>query len=156
MKNISIRVSTFFSYLFQSTTTMCILLFLATLVLKKDQIKANPTITTFGHKANNCYMRFSPNIDLTKEFNMNTKQVFLYVVCVTGSKHEMVWSKIVEESSRKKLYDLVRNSYRFRIRGDISAYDAIYFELRGSVFPKIGKMEDKLYARFAYKKKVVY
>lgn len=153
MKNFSLRASQFFSYLFQSTTTLCFVIFVFGLCLKRKEIDCHPKVTLFGHKQNNCYLRFNPNTDLTSLFNINTKQVFLYAVCITGRRHEMVWSKIVQKKDVKKFADVVSANYPFRIVEGVEKHPVLKFEMRGSIVPHVGAAEDIKFAEFTYKQK---
>lgn len=91
---------------------------------------------------------FYPNIDLSSQFNFNTKQIFLYLIARTGEREEMVWSKIVKNGESYKLNDLEKSNYSFSVGID----GPLLFELRGNVFPFVGQMKDIHYATVDYRR----
>ena len=150
MKNISIRLYTFSNYLMYAVPLLAGAIWLYSLLLPERTVSANPTIQLFGHIHDNCYIKFTPNIDLTNYFNLNTKQIFLYAICTTGTQHEMIWSTIVQYFDKKQFIQPVIGNYKFKIIDGVNTFNKITFKLRGSILPHVGKTSDILFSIFEY------
>lgn len=85
----------------------------------------------------------NPETDLTDVFNLNVKQVFLYVKMINGDKKEMIWSKIIQKDDKKQISKSFINNYRFF---DIEKGTKLKFELRGCIFPHVGLIKDKIFS----------
>lgn len=151
MKRFPQRLMTFLSLTFQACSTLAFVIFMYTeLFVKNPKLDCKPTVDLFGTTMNKCYMRFTPNVDLTKLFHFNTKQVFLYATMTTGEQHEMCWSRIVQANDPKEFFKIVNNNYPFGIKEGMNSFDKIKFELRANLFPYVGKMKDVLLSEFYY------
>ncbi|KAG0442115.1 Signal peptidase complex subunit 3A [Dictyocoela muelleri] len=101
---------------------------------------------------------FTPNVDLSSEFSLNTKQVFVYLIVRYGNKdqfnndhkdqfnndhkdqfNEMVWWRIVKKNDNKRFFKREVNSFNFYSGHDVK------FELRGCIFPYVGMIRDVKY-----------
>ncbi|KAL6122246.1 hypothetical protein NUSPORA_00712 [Nucleospora cyclopteri] len=152
MKNAVNRLNTFGNHLFNFTVSLLFVIFAVTRLQKQPKISSDSRIVLFGNTYNNCYIRFIPNIDLSSQFNINTKQIFLYCISKTGRRHEMCWSKIVKRDDPKTYFQPVRNSYPFKIEEGFNKFDTFTFELRGHIYPYVGMMMDVSYGEFTYYK----
>ena len=122
---------------------------------KQPKIVSESKIIEFEHKTNECYLKFIPNIDLTSIFRYNTKQVFLYCISKNGKRHEMCWSETVKINDTKIFYHAVINNYSFNISEGSNEFTEYKFELRGNIFPWIGRIVDVKLGTFSYKKKSI-
>ncbi|OQS55555.1 hypothetical protein EHP00_541 [Ecytonucleospora hepatopenaei] len=152
MKRLPNRLLTFLSLTFQACTCLAFVIFLYTEIFIKTNIpKCNPNVNLLGFALNKCYMRFNPNVDLNPLFDVNTKQVFLYATMITGSQHEMCWSKIVQREDPKRFFETVNNNYPFGIVEGKENIAEVFFELRASILPRVGRTKDILLAHFSHK-----
>lgn len=150
MHSIKERNSFLFSTIFNLTSLFLFLISLLSIFYRQELPKNNFKITKLEPKTTEYferYINFNPNIDLTKNFHLNVKQIFLYVKMINKNRIEMIWSDIIKKNDNKKIFKNLRNNYRFF---EIEKNDKIVFELRGCVQPYVGLIEDQLFGRIEY------
>lgn len=152
MKNAVTRATSFCSILMNCTILLLLAIFIASYFYSIPQVTADLRVGWVSPNKNYKVCQFFPNIDLTPQFNFNTKQVFLYLVAKTPEKQEMVWSKIVKNGEKYKFFESEKSNYIFSVGGD----GHISFELRGNMFPFVGQLKDIHYGSFEYYEKNKY
>lgn len=144
MHKLQKRFSFVFYGLFNPTLILLASIFILSLLYDKKELTTDIKVHSVETSGRRRILRFSPNIDLTPQFNFNVKQIFFYlrVVYPTGSS-EILWSEIVKRSDSKVFTKLVHSNYE--IRGEVGVNAVL--ELRGCVFPFVGMIKDKLYGK---------
>lgn len=136
--------------LFNSTLTLLFMIFLYSYLNPRPECTANPTITWISNStASYKSLKFIPNIDLTNQFTLNTKQIFLYMTVkdlINKGKEEMVWSSIIRNNGEYKLFNPLMSNYIFT-GNFLNKYE---FEIRGNIFPYVGQLFDVSYGKFQY------
>lgn len=146
MKTAGKRLSALVSFTFTPTVTLLLAVFLFSFLVLKAPSAADLRIREFKAYGKTQVVLFEPRIDLSDQFHFNLKQVFVYVRAVYGErpdKSEIIWSRIIERSSAKKLSGMFRSTYD--VVGDLM--DRPTFELRGCYFPRVGWVRDVLFCK---------
>lgn len=149
MKNALERASNFHFVLMNSTIILLLIIFTTSYFYPKTSVSADLEIGWVSPNRSFKMCRFTPNIDLTPQFAFNTKQVFLYMIAKSSVGEEMVWSRIIKNGDLCRLEKQEQSNYVF----SGGPGETILFELRGNVFPFVGKMTDVLYGSAEYRKK---
>jgi len=149
MKNAIERATSFHFILMNCTIALLLAIFAASYFYPFPPVTADLKIDWVSPNRSFKVCRFSPGVDLTPQFSFNTKQVFLYLVAkYSPTQEEMVWSKIVRNGEGYRLEGVEQSNYIFSGGSGRS----ITFELRGNVFPFVGKMRDVQYGSVEYQK----
>ncbi|ELA41894.1 uncharacterized protein VICG_01078 [Vittaforma corneae ATCC 50505] len=90
MKNAITRASSFCSILMNCTVLLLFAIFITSYFYSTPQVTADLKVEWVSPNRNYKACQFFPNIDLTPQFNFNTKQVFLYLVA--KSPENKKWS----------------------------------------------------------------
>lgn len=144
MHSISKRISTLLSYTFTFTTTLLISIFIMSYTSRREVPECHFAVGSFSLRDERSrYISFSPQIDLSREFHPNVKQIFLYLRIIYGENSDMVWSNIVKRGDNKVLHDSYFNNYKI----PLIAARKVMLELRGCIFPYVGQTSDVLYSR---------
>jgi Signal peptidase subunit len=86
-------------------------------------------------------LRFTPNLNLEKQFNYNTREIYLYLVQEDSEGNQYVlWDELVRPWGPRKFYSRVENEYKIRspLRGS-------RFFLRGNYIPYFGIFKNKTF-----------
>lgn len=145
MYSIYQRGSALCTFVFNFTIVLLAIIFALSYTIKRELPASNLTIThnSFTNRNRN-NIEFLPNIDLSSQFNLNVKQIFLYLkVNYDDQNSDMVWSSIVKRDNKKSF---MKKCYRGYELPPITAKKVV-FELRGCVFPYIGMVNDVLYEK---------
>lgn len=142
---ISKRLAALVSHTFSFTTVLLVMIFILSHINKKEIPECNIVIGSHALDSSRTrYIYFSPNIDLSPQFHLNVKQIFVYLkMDYEGTNSDMLWSTIVRRGADKKLHEYYYNNYSI----PIVKPGKMHLELRGCVFPYIGQTSDVLYAR---------
>lgn len=142
---ISKRLAALVSHTFSFTTVLLVMIFLLSHFNKREIPECNIRISSYAlDNSRTRYTYFSPNIDLSPQFHLNVKQIFVYLrMDYDDINSDMLWSKIVKRDDSKKLKDYYYNNYTI----PIVKSGKVCLELRGCIFPYIGQTSDVLYAR---------
>jgi signal peptidase complex subunit 3 len=144
MYSISKRVSTLLSYTFTFTVTLLVSIFIMSYTSSQETPECHLAVSSYSLTGDHSrYISFSPSIDLTSQFHLNVKQIFLYLRITYGENSDMAWSTIVKRHGNKVLSGNYFNNYRIP---PLNAKRAL-LELRGCIFPYIGQTRDILYAK---------
>lgn len=116
---------------------------LSSLVMNNRTPECNLSVNRVGSGGR--HLEFTPNLSLEKEFNYNTREVYLYLVqeeqASNGEKNQyVVWDAIVRPWSPKKFYSTVGNKYS--IYGALKGSELV---LKGNYFSYLGAMKTKVY-----------
>lgn len=149
MKNTISRITCFSSILMNCTILLLLSIFLVSYLFPVPSITAELKIEWVSPNRSYKACRFSPNIDLSSQFNFNTKQIFLYLVAKTPNKQEMVWSKIIKNGEKCKFFEPLQSNSIF----STGENGLVEFELRGNMFPFVGQLKDLHYGNFEYRGK---
>ncbi|KAM0680533.1 Signal peptidase complex subunit [Glugoides intestinalis] len=147
MKSTYKRLFTFFSIVTNATVFLLFLITVLSYLFPAPPLSADLKVSWVSpnkHTVRVC--QFQPSIDLSQQFNFNTKQIFLYLYAKSGDREEMVWSKIIKNGDNYKLFGIEKSTYLFSIAGK----NFTEFELRGNIFPFVGLLRDVPYASFKY------
>ncbi|EPR78783.1 Signal peptidase protein [Spraguea lophii 42_110] len=155
MNTFSKRISHILNYTFYATIVLLILIYMSSLWYKRSTPTSNLTIKelsalTFPK------LVFNPDIDLSNQFNFNTKQIFVYLKMIYGPSNkysEMVWSKIIKADDNKLLKNDIYNNYKFS--KEVRYFQNVTFELRGSILEYVGRNYDMLIKRIVYDNKEI-
>lgn len=146
MKNTFSRGITFFGHFLTYSFGLLAVITLVSHLFQEPHITSDLTISWISPGKSYKSCQFFPNVDLTPQFNMNTKQVFLYLTVKTDNKEQMLWSKIVKNGSDYKFFNPEKSKYMFNIPDGNAV-----FELKGNVFPFVGFMKTVKYAEIKHK-----
>ncbi|RVD93069.1 Signal peptidase complex subunit [Tubulinosema ratisbonensis] len=137
MYSIRKRVSKLMTFTFNFTTGLLVLIFLLTSFY-------NPELPKVKVQLNNVRgppFIFDLDINLTNQFHLNVKQIFLYMkINYDKENNDIIWSEIIKRSSKKVISKRVANNYVVAAPRS----QKILFELRGCIFPFVGKIKDVL------------
>lgn len=142
---ISKRLAALASHTLSFTTTLLAMIFILSHINKKEIPECDIRISSCVlDNSRTRYIYFSPNIDLSPQFHLNVKQIFVYLkMNYEASNSDMLWSTIVKRGENNKLHEYYYNNYAI----PIVKPGKVYLELRGCIFPYIGQTSDVLYAR---------
>lgn len=146
MKDTKSRISGFLGLAFNMTVLLLLVMFLDSFLRKLPPVRADLRLSHYSNRSTHKALRFIPNVDLTPHFTRHTKMVFLYLVCTSGSKQEIVWSRIVRRGDGC-LLKAEESSALFVPAPN----QPITIELRGNIFPFVGIMTTRDYGRLAVK-----
>lgn len=142
---ISKRLAALVSHTFSFTTVLLAMIFLLSHFNRQEIPECNIHVRSYAlDNSRTRYIYFSPSIDLSPQFHLNVKQIFVYLkMDYDGTNSDMLWSMIVKRGDSKKLSEYYYNSYTM----PIVKSGKVCLELRGCIFPYIGQTSDVLYAR---------
>ena len=141
MKTTYSRLCQYGSVMFNSTLALLFCIFALSYLCPFPQAQASIKVSRFERRAEFSYASFELAVNLSPQFPFNTQQIFLYITCNTPGREEMVWSKIVQKGDRYNLDGIANSTYSFKA----TKTGPVIFELRGNVFPYVGKMRDVSY-----------
>jgi signal peptidase complex subunit 3 len=149
MKSFYDRTCYFGSVSFNATLALLFTIFAISYLSPSPKLTAGLRIDNYKNNMEYKVLYFYPNIDLSSQFNFNTKQIFLYLTykTKTGNKQEMVWSKIIKNGDKYSLFNKEASNYIFT--GDQHIKECI-FELRGNIYPYVGQLKDISFGEVVY------
>ncbi|KCZ82493.1 hypothetical protein H312_00151 [Anncaliia algerae PRA339] len=139
MHSIRKRFSKLTTYNFNFTTMLLVLIFLLTHFYDPALPKAELSLNNVMGPP----FTFDLKVDLTNQFHLNVKQIFLYLrINYNDVNNDVIWSEIIKKNDDKLV---VRKAWNNYIVAKPNSAQLTY-ELRGCVFPYVGKIKDILLA----------
>lgn len=145
MKDTCSRAYAYTSVLMYCTIGLLISIFVSSYLTQNNNVKSSIAIDWVTPNGSFKMARFYPNLDLTKQFDFNTKQVFLFVVAKTKASDRMIWSKIVKNGDNYKFFDIVHSS-----GFEAQPGEKVKFLIGGNVFPYVGQLRIVHYGETEY------